>query len=82
MEALKVLEKKIASLVALVHKLKADNAQLAEEKAQLMSESANLKKTVLTDNKQIEKSSKEKALTKSMIDDLIKSVDSLVEQEK
>jgi len=84
MEALGLLEKKIKNLVELIEKLKQENAllktentRLAEEKVQL---SQTVKDAVVEHNKDLDKLSQEKALTKMVVDDLIKNIDSLVEE--
>lgn len=87
MEALGTLEKKIASLIDLVQKLKLENAKLSEEKAFLFEENAELEKKieVLTCSQsevdRLKKLDSETTLTKKVISDLIDSIDSLVEKE-
>jgi hypothetical protein len=82
METLTVLEKKIASLIDIIKELKAENARLAEENAQLAAKVMTTEKTLLTDAQRVEELDQEKALTKMVVDDLIKSIDSLIEGEK
>ena len=81
MKALNVLESKIAALVALIKELKTENAKLAEENAQVLAKLESIKTSALDDSKRVQNLDKEKALTKSLVDDLIKNIDSLVEQE-
>jgi len=71
MEALGLLEKKIKDLIELVAKLRQENALLKTENAQLLQKVESAKNDEL---------SQEKALTKMVVDDLIKSIDSLVEE--
>lgn len=79
---LKMLEEKIASLVDLVKELKAENLRLIEENAQWQAKIKSLEKAVNTDIQRLEELNQEKALTKIVVDDLIKSIDSLVRSEQ
>lgn len=82
MEALGILEKKIASLIELLGQLRDERARLVEEKAQLVAKLDLLESSLLTDSEHIEKLNQEKALTKTVVDDLIKSIDLLVEEKQ
>jgi len=81
-KVLKVLEKKIYSLVELVKELKTENAKLAEENAQLLAKLESVQDSMFTESNRVEKLDQEKTMTKMVVDDLIKSIDSLVEYEK
>jgi len=81
MQALKLLEEKIASLIELIKELKNENAKLAEENAQLEVKVKSLEDSLKDDVKQSDKLTEEKELTRLAVDDLIKSIDSLVELE-
>jgi regulator of replication initiation timing len=81
MDSLKVLEDKLSSLVGLVKDLKSENAKLAEENAQLSSKLAMLEKSLQGDAEYIQGLKEEKELTKMSVDDLIKSIDLLVENQ-
>jgi len=94
MEALGLLENKIKNLVELIGKLKDENAKLkiresrlADENNRLLQENDGLKKqlesfegAVVQNTKNLDELNQEKALTKMVVDDLIKSIDSLVEE--
>ena len=80
MKALAVLEKKVASLLELIKELKTENAKLAEENAQVLAKLKTLKGSALIDSKRAQELDKEKTLAKSLVDDLIKNIDSLVEE--
>ena len=82
MDTLSVLEKKVISLIDIIKDLKAENARLVEEKAQLSKKMSALEKTVAADVEKVEELDQEKALTKMVVDDLIKSIDTLIEGEK
>lgn len=74
MSILKLLEEKLSCLAELVRELKTENAKLAEENAQLAAELLMLKSS-------LQDTLKEKELTRLVVDDLIKSIDSLVENQ-
>lgn len=81
MEALSILEKKVVSLIDIIRQLKAENARLIEENVQLASKLTLMQGAVHEDAKRVEELDQEKALTKMVVDDLIKNIDSLVESE-
>ena len=78
MDTLKVLEDKIALLVNRVHELKKDNDVLVDENCRLATRLKNLEESLQTDTQRITKLDEERALTKMVVDDLIKSIDLLV----
>ena len=78
MSTLKALEEKLASLVELVKDLKTENAKLAEENALLAAKLSMLESSLQDDALQLDELKQEKELTKLVIDDLIKNIDSLV----
>lgn len=76
MDTLKVLEGKIATLLGMIKKLKKENEALVQENMELAGKLEKLETTVLKDTKKLDK---ERELTKNVVDDLIKSIDSLVD---
>ncbi len=82
METLSVLEKKVISLIDIIKELKAENARLVEENTQLAAQLSSMEKSVTVDAQRVEELDQEKALTKLVVDDLIKSIDTLIEGEK
>lgn len=94
MEALGILEGRIKSLVELACKLKDDNARLKEENLRLERENFDYEKKVsdlqfkinsfegafAQSNKDFDELSQEKELTKLVVDDLIKSIETLVQE--
>lgn len=102
-EALKLLEKKIVSLVKMIkeqktesnalkkenealkaegQELKIENAKLAEESSQLAAKVTMIEGSSRKDNKRLETLNQERTSTKLVVDDLIKSIDALVKNEK
>ena len=73
MEILQALEQKIMHLVALVNELKAENARLNEENEKLVQKLTTVHSEELN---------QERFRTRLFVDDLIKSIDSLISNEK
>ncbi len=81
MELLKTLEEKISALMNLVNSLKAENVQLCKKNSTLRETIEQLQVIEKSSLQDKEKFSNEKALTKSVVDDLIKNIDALVDKE-
>jgi len=95
MEVLSLLEKRIASLLELTKKLQIenntvkaensklveDNLQLAQQVEHLTNKMKSIEGAVVENSKDLDELSQEKALTKMVVDDLIKSIDSFVKKE-
>ena len=79
MDLLNVLEKKVAGLVCRVKELEAENAKLSADNTQLTAKLETMENSMLSDIRHIEELDQEKALTKMVVDDLIHSIDSMVE---
>jgi DNA-binding protein H-NS len=82
MEALSLLEKKISALVDIIQELKKEKSALIEEVANLQAKLEMIENSLLVDSGQVEELRQEKALTKSVVDDLIRSIDLLVEEKQ
>jgi hypothetical protein len=82
MEVLHVLEKKIASLIDMIKELKAEKAQLLEENLELKQKLESFETSLLSREKNVEERDQEIGLTKMVVDDLIKSIDLLVEEQQ
>jgi regulator of replication initiation timing len=78
MEALGVLEKKIADLVELVAKMRAENVRLFDENLLLKKRIESLENLSLTHENESER---EREVTKVMVDSLIRDIDAVIEQE-
>lgn len=88
MDALNMLEQKIAALIeskktdlALIKDLKANVCQLQEENKQLKDQLEKIENSLLVGHQNVEELHQERVLTKMVLDDLIKSIDLLVEQD-
>lgn len=81
LEKLNLLEKKILSLVELVKSEKALSAKLAEEKLNLATKLEIVENSLLKGTQNIEELNQERLLTKMVVDELINSIDKVVEQE-
>ena len=82
MEKLTVLEQKITALALLVKTAREENACLVARNAELEKKIATLESSILGDTNLIKKLDEEQELTKTVIDDLIHSIDSLIENEQ
>ena len=81
MNMLKQLEEKLICLAELVKELKTENAKFAEENAQLTAQLVMLQNALKDDTRRLDELKQEKELTRVVVDDLIKSIDSLVENQ-
>lgn len=87
MGMLQALEKKIVALVSLVGMLKQENGTLKQDISGFKEENRKLQKqvemlegSVLKESSRLqEQLQKEKELTKTVVDDLIKNIDALLE---
>lgn len=78
MNILEALEAKIASLIEVLKELKAENSRLIKENGQLIAKFETMEAAVRANDQRVEE---EKALTKVVVDDLIKNIDSLMHEE-
>lgn len=88
MEALSLLERKIASLIEskkqdleAITKLREENKQLCAENMQLKEQLEKVETSILMRHQNLEELNQEKALVKMVVDDLIKNIDQLVLEE-
>jgi dynactin complex subunit len=89
MDALNLLEQKIATLIeskkqdlAIIKESKSLVLQLQEENARLKDQLEKLENSLLVRHQsEVEELQHERVLTKMVLDDLIKSIDLLVEQD-
>jgi hypothetical protein len=61
--------------------LKAENDRLSECNAQLVFQLDSVEKSILKETNNVQELSTERSITRSALDDLIKSIDSIVENE-
>ena len=79
LERLQALEKKIAHIIDLLHAERDRSAGLVEEKNALLARIEAMESSLLKETKSIEELSRERVLTKQMVDELIQTIDELVE---
>jgi len=77
----KDLEKNIDILKEELTLVKAENSKFAEDNAELITKLHSLESLTQKDNKQLRDLNEEKSLAKLVVDDLIKSIDALIERE-
>ncbi len=63
------------------NKLNAENIKLAENNAQLVGQLNAMQNSILLESGQVSELKEERLITRSVLDDLIKSIDSIVENE-
>ena len=78
METLQILEQRITQLIALVKTLQEENVRLTQEHAQALEKLEFLERSMLQDNNDLKKLNKEREQAKHTVDELIKSIDTLV----
>jgi chromosome segregation ATPase len=79
LERLQVLEKKIAHIIDLLHAERERTIQLLEEKNELSARLEALEASLMNETKGVEELSRERAFTKQMVDELIQTIDQLVD---
>ena len=61
--------------------LKAENARLVEGNAQLTTQLQTIENSILLESGQVQELKEERSITRLVLDDLLKSIDSIVENE-
>jgi hypothetical protein len=79
---LTLLEEKVIRLVDMVKSLKLSNQSLQEENQMLKHQLMKTETSLVAETKDLEELSQEKMMTKMIVDDLIRSIDSLVDQKE
>ncbi|MGZ6250818.1 MAG: hypothetical protein ACXWL2_02215 [Candidatus Chromulinivorax sp.] len=77
---LSLLEEKIIRLVDMVKNLRQANQSLQEENQMLKHQLMKTESSLVAETKDLEELSQEKMVAKMIVEDLIKSIDSLVDQ--
>lgn len=78
MEMLHLLQERIQQLVQVVKELKAENTKLTKANNQLKETIASMETAMLKESNSVDSLAKEKEMTKTVVDDLIKRIDSLL----
>lgn len=79
---LTLLEEKVIRLVDMVKHFKQANQTLQEENQMLKHQLIKVESSLVHETKDLEELSQEKMMTKMIVDDLIRSIDSLVDQKE
>jgi len=79
---LTLLEEKVVRLVEMVKTLKQANQSLQEENQMLKHQLMKTESSLVAETKDLEELSQEKMMARLLVDDLIKSIDSLVDQKE
>lgn len=79
---LTLLEEKVIRLVDMVKSLKLSNQAFQEENQMLKNQLMKTESSLVAETKDLEELSQEKMMTRMIVDDLIKSIDSLVDQKE
>lgn len=82
MEKLGLLEKKINSLIEQIKAQKGLNSKLELKILELSKQLEQMEMSLLQENRNVEELNQEKALTKMVVEELITSIDKMVEQEQ
>ncbi len=82
MKTLSDLKEKIEQLIILVKELKNENTKVDKENKQLAKKLQSIESTSANNENDVKELSSEKARTKMVVDDLIKSIDSFIKTEK
>ena len=80
-EQLNIIQQNNDSLKIENKEIKADNAKLMESNAQLVSQLNIMENSILLESGHVNELKEERLVTRTVLDDLIKSIDSLVENE-
>ncbi len=79
---LTLLEEKVVALVTTIKSLKLENADLVERNKSLQDQLKALEGSLVSETKDLEELSQEKIMTKMAVDDLLKSIDELINQKE
>lgn len=79
---LTLLEEKVVALVTTIKCLKLENADLVERNKSLQDQLKALEGSLVSETKDLEELSQEKIMTKMAVDDLLKSIDELINQKE
>jgi translation elongation factor EF-1alpha len=82
MNKMSLLEEKIEKLVSFIQKIQSEKMVLETENRELKKNITALETIVMQESKSAEALHEEKEMTKLVVDNLIKSIDSLVGSEK
>lgn len=82
LEKLNLLEKKITTLIEILKAEREKNAKLTKKNEELETRLESVENSLLKGTQNLEEISQERVLTKMVVDELISSIDRLVEVEQ
>lgn len=82
MDSLHILEEKVAFLIDSIRELKKENGKLVDENLQLMAKIEILESSLMKEDKNIEQLHQEKQLTRTVVDNLLYSIEKLVDEKQ
>lgn len=77
-----VLEQKVALLIDIIKNLKTENSRLVQENTHLNEQILTMQEAMMTDAKNADNLSQEKAVASLVVDEIIKNIDSIINTEK
>jgi hypothetical protein len=82
METLQALKERIVQLIEKIKELSSKNEQLLMENEELGQKILSMESALLNNNQNLEDLVQEKSKTKHIVDDLLKSIDALISNER
>lgn len=76
---LHLLEEKVVHLIDMIKSLKDENASLKQKHKELQGQMKALEGSLVAETKDLEELSQEKVVTKMVVDNLLHSIDALIE---
>lgn len=77
--SLHLLEEKIAHMIDMIKSLKSENMALKDKNKDLQSQLKDFEVSLVAETRNLEELSQEKMMTKMVVDNLLHSIDSLIE---
>jgi predicted nuclease with TOPRIM domain len=78
-DGLRLLEEKVVHLIDMIKSLKSENLALKDKNKDLQSQVKAFESSLVAETKSLEELSQEKMMTKMVVDNLLHSIDSLIE---
>ncbi len=78
-DSLHLLEEKVVHMIDMIKSLKSENMTLKDKNKDLQSQVKAFESSLVAETKSLEELSQEKMMTKMVVDNLLHSIDSLIE---